>query len=87
MATLPPPATHAASEDTLEKKVYSLVENYKENIPIANDRNRLAFNLYNYMNGEGDPPNVLLSSAKINVEGIGIDELANKLDEDLKGLK
>lgn len=87
MATLPPPATSKASEDSLEHQVYTIVEKYSENIPIANDRNRLAFNLFNFMNGEGDPPSILLNSAKIKVEGIEKSELAELLDYQLKSVK
>ena len=36
------------------------------------------------MKGEGDPPKVALRSAKIKVVGISIDELAQKLDAELK---
>lgn len=36
------------------------------------------------MKGEGDPPKVSLRSAKIKVVGISIDELAQKIDDELK---
>lgn len=87
MATLPPPHVTKSPADSLESKVYSLVEKYSDNIPIPNDRNRLAFNLYNYLNGEGDPPAILVSSAKIKVEGIEKEKLAKILENDLKNLK
>ena len=45
MTSLPPAPTKGFSEDTLEKKVYTIVESFKENIPIVNDRNRLGYSL------------------------------------------
>lgn len=84
MTTLPPPSTKKFPEDSLEKKVYNIVEKYSENIPIPNDRNRLGFNLYRFMTGEGDPPEICVKAAKIKVEGISEEELAAKISEDLK---
>ena len=63
---------------------YNIVESMSEYIPLINDKNRLGFGLYKYMKGEGDPPRVLLRSAKIKVSGISIDELADKIDAELK---
>jgi hypothetical protein len=54
-----------------------------ENIPIVNDRNRLGFNLYKYMKGEGDKPEILVKSTKIKIIGITKEELARKLSEAL----
>ncbi len=84
MTTLPPPSTKKFPEDSLEKKVYNIVEKYSENIPIPNDRNRLGFNLYRFMTGEGDPPEICVKTAKLKVEGISEEELAAKISEDLK---
>jgi len=55
-------------------------------LPIANDRNRLGFGLYKYLEGEGDPPEVLLRSSKLNIEGITLDEFAKKLSAELEKL-
>lgn len=87
MTTLPPPKVKKAPEDSIESKVYSMIENYKEYIPITNDRNRLAFCLIKYLNGEGDEPKITLKSAKINFEKISLDDLAKKLDEELIKIK
>lgn len=87
MTTLPPPKVKKAPEDSVESKVYSMVENYKEYIPIMNDRNRLSFCLVKYLNGEGDEPKITLKSAKINFEKISLDDLAKKLDEELLKIK
>lgn len=84
MTTLPPPGTIKFPEASLEKKVYSIVEKFAEFIPITNDKNRLGYCLFKFVKGEGDPPKVALRSAKIKVVGISIDELATKLDVELK---
>jgi len=87
MSTLPPPKVKKAPEDSLESKVYSMVETFKEYIPIPNDRNRLSYCLFKYLNGKGDAPKILLKTSKINYEGISKEELAKKLDEELKKIK
>jgi hypothetical protein len=86
MTTLPPPNTREFSESTREKKAYNLVEKFAEYLPIANDRNRLGYGLFKYLEGEGDPPAVLLRSSKLKIEGITIDELAKKLSAGLENL-
>ena len=84
MSTLPPPATLKFSESSLERKVYNIVESFAEFIPVTNDKNRLGYCLFKFIKGEGDPPKVLLRSAKIKIVGISIDELAEKIDSELK---
>jgi len=84
MTTLTPPGTIEFPESSVEKKVYNIVENFSEHIPITNDKNRLGYCLFKFMKGEGDPPKVALRSAKIKVVGIPIDELAGKIDVELK---
>lgn len=86
MSTLPPPNTREFSDSTKEKKAYNLVEKFSEYLPIANDRNRLGYGLFKYLEGEGDPPAVLLKSSKLKIEGITIDELAKKLSAELENL-
>lgn len=80
MSTLPPPGVQNSSDSSLEKKVYNIVENFKEYLPIANDRNRLGFNLYKYLKGEGDHPTIIVKNAKVQITGISETELANKLN-------
>jgi hypothetical protein len=79
MSTLPPPELQKFPESSLEKKVYNIVEGFKEYLPIANDRNRLGFNLYKYMKGEGDHPSIIVKNAKVEIKGISEKELADKL--------
>ncbi len=87
MTTLPPPATKVFPESSIEKKCYNIVEMFKENIPIMNDRNRLGYNLYKFMTGEGDSPEILVKSTKIKIEGMTKEELAKRLTEELGKIK
>ena len=52
-----------------------------------NDRNRLGFSLYKYVKGEGDNPATLIKSTKIKIEGISLEELANKISSEIDKLK
>lgn len=87
MTTLPPPGVKQYPADSLEKKCYAIAESLKEYIPIMNDRNRLGFNLYRFMKGEGDAPEVIIPNAKIKFEGIGKEELIKKISEELTNIK
>lgn len=87
MTTLPPPKVRKFPEDSVESRVYALVESLDKYIEIPNDRNRLAYCLYKYLNNEGDEPQITLKNAKINFSGISFEELAKKLDEGLEKIK
>jgi hypothetical protein len=87
MTTLPPPSTRNFPEDSLEKKVYNIVERLSEYLPILNDRNRLGFSLYKYLKGEGDSPEILVKSTKIKVAGITAEELADKIKYELSKIE
>ncbi|MCX7875021.1 MAG: hypothetical protein N2321_02515 [Melioribacteraceae bacterium] len=87
MTTLPPPAVKYFPEDSIEKRCYSFAESLKDYVPIANDRNRLAFNIYRYVIGEGDIPEVIVKNTKIKIEGISASELAKKIEEEVIKIK
>lgn len=87
MTTLPPPGVVEFPEDSLEKKVYGITESFAEYIPVQNDRYRLGYCLFKYMNGEGDEPKVAIKSAKIQVKGITAPDLAKKIEEKLKEIE
>jgi hypothetical protein len=87
MGTLPPPATKLFPEDSIEKKVYNLVDKFKEYLPIENDRNRLGFALYKYVTNEGDEPSITLKSTKVKVEGITLQDLAKKITIEIDKIK
>lgn len=87
MTTLPPPGVNKAPENSLESKVYAIVEKYSNYIPIMNDRYRLGYTLFKYMIGEGDPPDISVKGAKLSLEGISAKDLAQKINADLEELK
>lgn len=87
MTTLPPPKVKQFPDDSPEKKVYNLIESFKDNLPVMNDRNRLAFSLIKYLKGEGDAPLMAVKTNKLKIVGITEEELANRIDEELKKIK
>lgn len=87
MATLPPSEIKEFPEDSLEKKVYSMVNSFEKYIPIMNHRNRLAFSLLNYLRGEGDSPFITVRNNKLTLQNITQAELAKKIEEKLKEIK
>ncbi len=87
MTTLPPPKVKHFPDDSLEKKVYNIVESFKDNLPIMNDRNRLAFSLYKYLKGEGDSPIIAVKTNKLKIVGTTAEELAKRLDDELQKIK
>lgn len=87
MSTLPPAGVKPFPEDSIEKKVYNLVDKFAEYLPVASDRNRLSFNLYKYVIGEGDAPSVLVKTTKVKIEGIAPEGLAEKLNTEIEKIK
>ena len=87
MTTLPPPSVNPTPEQSIEQKVYDIVDKFKEHLPVVNDRYRLGFTLFKYVTGEGDPPEVLVKSTKIKLQGISEAEFAKKLSNEVKILK
>jgi hypothetical protein len=87
MSTLPPSPVKEFSEDSLEKKVYSLVESLEDKIPLMNDRNRLAFALLNYLNGHGDAPIITVRNNKLTLNNISEPELAKIIEAKLAEIK
>ena len=87
MGSLTPPKTKEFPDSSVEKKVYNIVESFSLYLPIPNDRNRLGFGLYKYMTGEGDPPEILVKTSKLKLNGITTHELAEKISAELEKIK
>lgn len=87
MSTLPPSKVKLFSDDSMEKKVYSLVDSLEKYIPIMNDRNRLSFALLNYLKGQGDEPLITVRNNKLTLKDINKVELAKLIEEKLAAIK
>lgn len=87
MTTLPPPFIKQAPSDSLEKKVYALIDSLGDYLPISGDRNRLSFSLYKYLTGEGDEPAVSVKHNKLTITGISENELVNKIESGISEIK
>lgn len=81
MSTLSAPSVKPADPESKEKKIYSLIESFAEYIPIANDRNRLAYTLVT--NDNADPVAVTVKNNKLHLEGITVEELSIKIERAL----
>ena len=84
MSILPSPETSKFPDDSIEKRVYNIIEDLRAYLPIINDRNRLGYSLFKYVIGEGDSPAVTLRNAKVKIDGISIEELAKKISVELE---
>lgn len=87
MTTLTPAGIREFPEDSLEKKIYSMVDSLDQYLPVPNDRNRLSYCLFKYIKGEGDAPAVLMRTQKLTINNISANELAAKLDAELDKIK
>ena len=83
MTTLPAAGVNKAPDNSLEKQIYNLVEKFSDYIQLPNDRYRLSYNLIKFVNGAGDPPEILVNSTKIDFQGITKSELAASINEEL----
>ncbi len=86
MATLAAPNVSKFSDDSLEKKVYSMIDSLEEYLPIMNDRNRLSFALLNYLKKEGDPPAITVRNNKLTLENISKEDFIKLLEEKIAQL-
>ena len=87
MATLPASSVKEFPENSLEKKVYSMVGKLEQNIPLMNDRNRLSFALLNYLNGHGDSPAITVRNNKLHLNNISAAELVKILETKIEEIK
>jgi len=74
-------------DSSLEKQVYSLVDSLSEFIPVENDRYRLGYGLVKYVEGNGDAPEILVKSTKVEIANISASELAQNLSEGISKIK
>ncbi len=87
MTSLPPAAVKRYFTDSIEKKAYQIAESLNEFLPIMNDRNRLGFNLYRYLKGEGDTIETIVATNKFTIEKISKEKLVEIIKEKVKEVK
>lgn len=87
MTTLPPSSVKKFGETTIEKKAYNLAESFVKYMPIPNDRNRLGFNIYRNLVGEGDSPETIIKTGKYKLDGISKPEFIKLFTSELEKLK
>ncbi|HPN37680.1 MAG TPA: hypothetical protein PL041_04705 [Melioribacteraceae bacterium] len=87
MTTLPPPGIKKFNDNSPEKKAYNLADSFYQYLPIQNDRNRLGFNIYRNLIGEGDTPEVIVKNGKYKLTGIEREDFIKLLTEEISKLK
>lgn len=83
MTTLPPPGTIPFPDDSIEKKIYVMVNKFEDYLPIPNDRNRLAFKILENLSEDGDDILTTIKNCKLKLDGLKETELAEKLSSEL----
>lgn len=87
MTSLPPATVKPFPENSIEKKAYSIAESLAEFLPIMNDRNRLGFNLYRHLRGEGDDIRTIVITNKFTIENISREDLISLIEEKVEAVK
>lgn len=86
MTTKPPASVKKASDEEPVKKIYDMIEEFKEVIPVTNERYRLAFNINKFFNGESASLKEALTNANPESCIIAKNELLEKLTEKFEKL-
>lgn len=81
MTTKAPASVKEANPDDPVKKIYSMVDEFKDVIPIMNDRYRLAFNINKFFNGEAASIEEAVTSTNAESCTIEKKELIKQLKE------
>ncbi len=81
MTTKTPPSVKNANPDEPVKKIYEMVEEFKDVVPVTNERYRLAFCINKFYNGETSSLKEALVSANPESCTIKRDELLKQLTE------
>ena len=84
MSSSTPAGVEVSPDNSIEKKVYNIIERLSEYLPVVNDRNRLGFDLYKFVTNEGDEPLTILKNAKVKITGVTMEQLADKIIAELK---
>jgi hypothetical protein len=81
MTTKPPASVKEADPDSPTKKIYTMVEEFKDTIAVNNERLRVAFCLVKYFNNEASSIKEAVFSAKPESCTIDLKELVKLVAE------
>ncbi|TRZ51157.1 hypothetical protein D4R99_04780 [bacterium] len=84
MTTKPPAEVKPADENSLIKKIYTIIDEFKEFIPVDNDRNRLSFTLNLFFSKEIDSVENAIIQAQPRSSTLMYTELTKKITERFK---
>lgn len=84
MTSLPPAPVKPYPENSIEKIAYKIAESLSNYLPIMNDRNRLGFNLYRHLKGEGDDIETIVRTNKFTIENISLEELVDLIKQKIQ---
>jgi hypothetical protein len=86
MTTKPPAKVKPEDPDSPVKKIYAMVEDFEAQIPIPNDRNRLAFCINRYYQGITGSIHEAVIAARPDSCTIPFEELEKQLEEKYNAL-
>jgi translation elongation factor EF-1beta len=81
MTTKPPAKVKPDDPDSPVKKIYSMVDEFADVIPVPNDRNRLAFCIHRYYQGITGSIHEAVMAARPESCTIELDELEQQLEK------
>jgi len=81
MSTLASSPVQEFPDSSTEKKAYSIAESFAGYIPLPNDRNRLGFQLYRHLTGNGETIDIAIKTAKLSLQGITEEHLIQKVSD------
>jgi hypothetical protein len=85
MTTKAPSKIKEAEDSDPLKKMYAIIEEMADIIPVTNDRYRLAYNLNKFYTGEAASLDEAVRASKVECK-IDIDDLVKKIEEKYKSL-
>lgn len=81
MTTKTPASVKEANPDEPIKKIYNMVEEFKDTIPVTNERYRLAYCINKFFNGDTNSIKDALTSANPESCSIEYEELLKQLTD------
>lgn len=85
MTTKAPAKVHETDSSDPLKKIYNMIEEFADVIPIPNDRNRVAFNIHKFYTGEAASIAEAVRASKADTS-LDTEDLIKEVEEKYKSL-